>query len=436
MFKPRIGHLLAIALIAPAEYARSQGFIEDSKASVLMRNYYIDQDTRNQDSPSTQEWGQGFIFNYQSGFTEGPVGFGLDVLGLYALRLDDGGDADKSGISRKPGSTFPTENGHAVNDFGRVGVTGKIRISKTVAQIGTLQPKMPVLIYNDGRILPQTYNGVQITSRELERFTFIGGRLDSVQQRNSSDSDRMTISSSAKGSSNNFSYGGVDFNASKNTKLQYYYGKLEDFYQQHFFGLINDTSLPVGSLRTDLRYFRSVSDGANGNAAGRADGFVSGGYYGNGVTNGKVDSKLWSGMLTYSLKGHSFSAGYQEASGNSDFPRINSGDGQSLYLITNAQLNKFASSGERTWVGGYSYDFKEVGLDGLKFKAAYFSGDHIRAQGQDKKEFERNLRLDYVVPSGPLKGVGVTYMNAMLRGNDTADKDENRVVLSYTLALF
>ena len=436
MYKSWRGHMLVIALMAPTQYALSEGFIEDGKASVLMRNFYIDQDTRNQNSPSTQEWGQGFIFNYQSGFTQGPVGFGLDVLGLYGIRLDSGGDADKSGISRKPGSVFPTDDGHAVNDFGRVGLTGKIRISKTIAQVGTLQPRLPILIYNDGRLLPQTYDGVQITSKELDRFTFIGGRIDSVQQRNSSGSDRLAINSNAKQTSNNFSYGGVDFAANKDLKLQYYYAKLEDFYQQHFLGMTYDMSLPVGSLRTDLRYFRSVSDGANGSAAGRADGFVSGGFYGNGVTTGEVDSKLWSGMLTYSLKGHSFSAGYQQVSGDSDFPRINSGDGQTLYLITNAQLNKFASSGEQTWVTGYTYDFKEIGINGLKFKAMYFSGDHIHTQGTNNKEFERNLRVDYVVPTGPLKGVGVTWMNAMLRSNDTADKDENRLILSYTLPIF
>lgn len=436
MYKSWRGHMLVIALMAPMQYALSEGFIEDGKASVLMRNYYINQDTRHQSAPSTDEWGQGFIFNYQSGFTQGPVGFGLDVLGLYAQRLDDGGNADKSGISRKPGSSFPTDDGHAVNDFGRVGVTGKIRISKTIAQVGTLQPRLPILIYNDGRILPQTYDGAQITSKELDRFTFIGGRIDSVQQRNSSGSDRLAINSNAKQTSNNFSYGGVDFAATKDLKLQYYYAKLEDFYQQHFLGLTHNMALPVGSLTTDLRYFRSVSDGANGSAAGRADGFVSGGFYGNGVTTGEVDSKLWSGMLTYSLKGHSFSAGYQQVSGNSDFPHINSGDGQTLYLITNAQLNKFASSGEQTWVTAYTYDFKAIGVDGLKFKAAYFSGDHIHTQGTNNKEFERNLRVDYVVPSGPLKGVGVTWMNAMLRSNDTADKDENRLILSYTLPIF
>lgn len=428
--------MLAFMMLAPAQYAISDGFIEDGKSSVLMRNLYNNQDTRNQDSPSAKEWGQGFILNYQSGFTEGLVGFGLDVQGLYALRLDSGGDANKSDISRKPGSSFPLDDGHAPDGFGRVGVTGKIRLSKTVAQIGSLQPKLPILVYNDGRVLPQTFNGFQVTSNELDRLTFIGGRLDSVKERNSSGSDAMAINSNAKQTSNDFSYAGVDFQASKDLKLQYYHAKLEDFYQQNFLGLTHLMELRVGSLTTDLRYFRSSSDGSNSSAAGRADGYVSSGYYGDGITTGEVDSKLWSGMLTYSLKGHAIGAGYQEASGDSDFPHLNTGNGQSLYLITNAQLNKFASAGEKTWVASYAYDCKEIGVNGLKFKAAYFSGDNIRAQGGDHKEFERNLRIDYIQPTGPLKGVGVTWMNSMFRGNDTADKDENRLIFSYTLPIF
>ena len=36
------------------------------------------------------EWGQGFIGNFSSGFTQGTVGFGVDAFGLYALRLDGG----------------------------------------------------------------------------------------------------------------------------------------------------------------------------------------------------------------------------------------------------------------------------------------------------------------------------------------------------------
>ena len=81
--------ITAGTLGALAQQAVAAGFIEDSKASLTLRNFYINTDNRNGTaSPSKQEeWGQGFILNYQSGFTQGTVGFGVDALGLLGVRL-------------------------------------------------------------------------------------------------------------------------------------------------------------------------------------------------------------------------------------------------------------------------------------------------------------------------------------------------------------
>lgn len=80
----------AAALGAHVPLASAGGFIEDSKASLTLRNFYINSDNRNGTAePSKQEeWGQGFLLNYTSGFTEGTVGFGVDALGLLGVRLD------------------------------------------------------------------------------------------------------------------------------------------------------------------------------------------------------------------------------------------------------------------------------------------------------------------------------------------------------------
>lgn len=84
-------------------------FIGDSKASLTMRNFYFDQNTVNttNNNGEASEWGQGFILNYQSGFTEGTVGFGVDAVGMLGVRLDGGGRATKTGRDRTPGALFP-----------------------------------------------------------------------------------------------------------------------------------------------------------------------------------------------------------------------------------------------------------------------------------------------------------------------------------------
>ncbi|HEY0286055.1 MAG TPA: OprD family porin [Pseudomonas sp.] len=423
-----------------AHQANAAGFLEDSKANLDMRNFYFNQDTRNEEAASDREWGQGFILNYQSGFTQGPIGVGLDLLGLYGVRLDASGRVGKAGEDRTPGSVFPvSSNGEAVDDYAKLGATAKFRFSKTQLKVGNLMPKLPVVTYNDGRLLPQTFQGWQVDSKELDKFNFVGGRLTQVSDRNSSDMQGMSIAGAndpVKGKfSNQFYYGGVDYQATKQLQLQYYYGSLENFYQQHFLGLTHVWQLPQGQLKTDLRYFYSTSDGKNSSADGRGDGYVSAGYYGQGISKGEVDNRLWSSMLTYSISGHSLSIGYQKSSGDSDFPHINEGQGRSPYLLTNGQYLRFVNAGEDTAVATYAYDFAAVGVQGLKSSFTYMNGQHIQTAKQDNSEWEHDLRIDYVIPQGTFKGVGLTWRSAVARGNDVADKDENRLIVSYSIPL-
>ncbi|QKE64993.1 OprD family porin [Aquipseudomonas campi] len=432
---------LAVALGAIAQQAGAAGFIEDSKATIGLRNFYINQDTRNADANTQEEWGQGFQFNYISGYTEGTVGVGVDAIGLLGIKLDSGkGRHYNPDSSKYSGTVFPTdENGRAEDQFSSLGLTGKLRLSKTEARIGTLQPKLPVVTFNDGRLLPQTFDGGQITSNELDNLTLIGGQLEHAKGRSSSSSESLSIGGANNAQtgqfSNTFYYAGGDYKIGKNLLAQYYYGNLEDFYQQHFLGLTHNLALGSGALKSDLRYFKSDSDGENGSAAGRADGYVSTGYYGNGVTKGEVDNDTWSALFTYSLGGHALSAGYQQVSGDSNFPFLNQGDGATAYLITDRQIGKFLSAGERTWLAEYGYDFSKVGVPGLKATVTYLSGDNIDSVDGDKQEWERDFRLDYTLQDGALKGLGVSWRNASLRGNAAADQDENRLILSYSLPI-
>ena len=93
MLKTRIS-LVALAMIAATQaqandQADSKGFIEDSHANVLLRNAYINRDKKH-GTDDQIEWGQAFIANFSSGFTQGTVGFGVDAIGMLGLKLDSG----------------------------------------------------------------------------------------------------------------------------------------------------------------------------------------------------------------------------------------------------------------------------------------------------------------------------------------------------------
>ncbi|MDU4253310.1 OprD family porin [Pseudomonas sp.] len=442
---------LAIAAAGLAQSAVAGGFIEDSKANLTLRNFYINTDNRNGTAePSKQEeWGQGFLLNYTSGFTEGTVGFGVDALGLLGVRLDSGkGTHYNPNSTNYAGTVFPTDgDGRAVDDFAHLGATGKVKVSNTLLQYGTLLPKLPVVTYNDGRLLPQTFEGGQVTSNEFKDLTLLGGQLEHAKGRNSSNNEGLSIAGANNAQTgkfvNKFYYGGADYKLTKDLTLQYYYGNLQDFYKQHFLGLQHNWAIGPGVLKSDLRYFHSSDDGKNGHDSS----YYTSGYYGGNTLKGEVDNRAWSGLFTYIVSGHSFGAGYQQLSGNSDFPFINNGDGATAYLITDVQIGKFLHAGERTWQVRYAYDFAQAGLPGLTFQTLYLRGDNIDTAQGDKSEWERDISLAYVIPDGTFKGLGFTWKNAALRSGLPAasagnpgtptqrDQDENRLIVSYTIPL-
>ncbi|MFZ3284640.1 OprD family porin [Pseudomonas sp.] len=451
---------LAVAVGVMAQQAGAAGFIEDSKATLGLRNFYINTDNRDSAAGTAankragvqsknEEWGQGFDLRFISGYTQGTVGFGIDAIGLLGVRLDSGGGTNGATSTSYGGTVFPSKsNGEAVDNFSSLGLTAKAKISQTELKLGTLQPKNPVIVTNDGRLLPQTWQGGQITSGDIKDLTLVGGQIEAVKGRNSSNNEQLSIGGANAHTitgrdSNKFIYAGGDYKITKDLTAQYYYGNLEDFYKQHFLGLVHNWAIGPGVLKSDLRYFNSSDDGANGHdplyySSGNYDGVASG--------KGKVDNNLYSGLFLYTVAGHTFGGGYQVSNGSSDFPWLNQGDGSSNYTITDMQIQKFGRAGERTWQARYSYDFAKIGVPGLTAGLVYLRGDNIDTvsgtrpypeSGSGRSEWERDLTVGYVVPEGPLKNLGLMWKNAMWRNDipGQRDQDENRLIVSYSIPL-
>ncbi|MBF4555868.1 MAG: OprD family porin [Pseudomonadales bacterium] len=445
---------LAVAVGVVAQHAGAAGFIEDSKATLGLRNFYINTDNRDSAARTAagvqsknEEWGQGFDLRFISGYTQGTVGFGLDAIGLLGIKLDSGGGTNGATATSYGGTVFPSKsNGEAVDNFSSLGLTAKAKISQTELKLGTLQPKNPVIATNDGRLLPQTWQGGQLTSAEIKDLTLVGGQIEAVKGRNSSNNEQLSIGGANSPTisgrdSNKFIYAGGDYKITKDLTAQYYYGNLEDFYKQHFLGLVHNWAIGPGVLKSDFRYFNSSDDGANGNTPAY---YSSGNYTGSASGRGKVDNNLYSGLFLYTVAGHTFGGGYQVSNGSSDFPWLNQGDGSSNYTITDSQIQKFGRAGEKTWQARYSYDFAKVGLPGATAGIVYLRGDNIDTVGSNgaengsgRSEWERDLTLAYVVPEGPLKNLGLMWKNASWRNDipGQRDQDENRLIVSYSIPL-
>ncbi|WP_047302440.1 OprD family porin [Pseudomonas fluorescens] len=404
----------ALAGVAPLSQA---AFFEDSSATFETRNMYFNRDFREGTSAQQSkrdEWAQGFMLNLQSGYTEGTVGFGLDALGMLGVKLDSSPDRTATGL-------LPThDDGRAANEYSKLGLTGKVKISATELKIGSLIPELPILKPNDGRILPQTFEGGLLTSKEIKNLTFTGGRLDKAKDRDDSNYEDIRLNNknsrfAGTVAGKHFNFGGLDYKFTDKITGSYHFAQLDDVYNQHFFGLVASRPLGPGTFASDLRL--AISDDQ-----GQARG-------------GKIDNRSLNGLLSYALNGHKLSAGYQHMSGDSAFPYV---DGSDPYLVNFVQINDFAGAEERSWQARYDYDFAKLGVPGLSFMTRYISGDNIALKNGDTgKEWERNTEIKYVVQSGTFKDVAVRLRNATYRSNYSArDADEVRLLVSYAVALW
>lgn len=406
----------SIALPSVAQAA----FVEDSKATLELRNMYLNRDFRDQafntkatDPSYGETWAQGFIGKFESGYTEGTVGVGVDALALLGIKLD-------SGPGRTAGNMLPLEtNGDPVDEFSELGLTAKARISKSTLHLGTLQPTLPVVVYNNTRLLPSAFAGGLLTSQEVSGLTLHAGRLEQANLRDSSDYQDIGYRAGANFyASSHLDLMGGSYAFNPQLTASYYYGELEDIYKQHFAGLMHKLPLGEGlSLTSDLRYF-----GTNDHGDKKA---------------GKFDNDMYQGMFTLGVGAHKFGLGYQSLSGDNVFPFVDGGDPYSQNLSTFWTFNR---QEEDVWQARYDYDFASLGIPGLTFMTRYVSGSNIENATKtydDGKEWERDTDLVYTLQSGTLKGLrfhlrNVTYRTESKVGRDV---DENRVIVSYTLPL-
>ena len=408
-----IASALALAGIAPVSQA---AFFEDSSATFETRNMYFNRDFR--DGTSSQqskrdEWAQGFMLNFESGYTEGTVGFGLDALGMVGIKLDSSEDRTGTGL-------LPThDDGKAADEYSKLGLTGKVKISKTELKVGSLIPELPTLQPNDGRILPQTFEGGLLTSNEISNLTVTAGRLEKAKDRNDTNWEDIALNNKngrfgGTFAADNYDLAGLDYKFTDRITGSYHVAQLDDIYRQHFVGMVATQPWGPGTFGADLRLAISDDQGQ--------------------ARAGKIDNTTANGMLSYALDGHKLSGAYQHVSGDSAFPYV---DGADPYLVNFVQINDFAGADEHSWQLRYDYNFASLGIPGLTFMTRYLSGDNVsRADGSEGKEWERNTEFKYVVQTGPLKNVAVRLRNATFRSNFARDADEVRLLVSYSVALW
>ena len=419
MLKTVLRALSACTWVLSIGPALASGFVDDSHADLVMRNYYFDRNYVNATpQAAAREWAQGFILNLRSGYTEGPVGFGLDAQGLLGVRLDS--SRARTGTGLLPYNATTRE---PADEYSELGLTAKARFSKSELQLGTISTFLPIAFASPTRLLPQTFRGAYLKSQDIDQLTLHVGWLDRINLRDSTDYQKMSVGSpngrfNGAAESNRFMFIGGDYAWSAQLTLKYYHAELAQLYRKDFYGFVDNRKLGPGSLKSDFRLFITGEDGA--------------------AKAGTVDNRNAALMLTYSLGAHKFGAGYMHLTGKTGMPYL---FGTEPLVITEGTLSsEFLNPKERSWQVRYDYNFAGMGAPGLNGMLRYVSGDNIelaRFGGSNLSESEKDIEVWYVLQSGPLKDLSLRLRNAWYRNDFTAqashrDDNELRLNIDYT----
>lgn len=404
---------IAVATAALPAQAEDSGFVEGAKVNLNLRNFYINRNFTNPAYPQSkaEEWTQSFIFDAKSGFTQGPVGFGADMLGLLSVKLDGG--KGTGGTQLLPIGS----DGRPVDDFGRLAVAGKMKVSKTEVKVGEWMPILPILRADDGRSLPQTFQGGQLTSSEISGLTIYGGQFRQNSPRNDASMEDMFMNGkSAAFTSDRFNFGGGEYTFNdKRTQVGAWYAELSDLYQQQYYNL--NHSQPIGDwvLGANLGYFIGKENGS--------------------ALAGDLDNKTGFAMLSAKYGGNTFYVGLQKLTGDDQWMRVNGTSGGTL--ANDSYNSSYDNAQEKSWQVRHDYNFVALGVPGLTMMNRYISGDNVHTGTiTDGTEWGRESELAYTIQSGPLKSFNVKWRNASIRKSfSTNEFDENRVIINYPISL-
>jgi hypothetical protein len=408
----RIALALSIVGTLPLK-AIAAGLIDDASATLNLRNFYINRNFSNPASPQgkAEEWTQSFILDARSGFTQGAVGFGMDALGLYSIKLDGGKGSGGTQL-------LPIDHdGRPADDFGRLALAGKMKISKTELKVGEWMPVLPILRSDDGRSLPQTFEGGQITSREIEGLTLYGGQFRQNSPRNDASQQDMFMLSKTAFVSDRFNFVGGEYSFNdKRTMVGVWSAELKDIYQQQYLQVVHSQPLGDWTLGANLGYFQGRENGS--------------------ARAGELDNRTMSALLSARYGGNTFYVGLQKLTGDDPWMRVNGTAG--ISLANDSFNNTYDNAREQSWQLRHDYNFVALGIPGLVLMNRYVSGDNVHiGTVTDGKEWGRETELAYTVQSGSLKNLNVRLRNASIRRDYSSNEfDDNRVIVNYPFSLF
>ncbi|TXR41484.1 OprD family porin [Ectopseudomonas mendocina] len=403
-----------------ASQSESNGFIEDSSFNIFNRALYHNRDYKNGADTTTdgasakrngysEEFGLGIRLMYESGFTQGTVGVGVDAHSLSSIKLDTG--KGRAGI----GQFSKNGEGEAEDTQSEVGGAVKFRISDTVLKYGNQIVASPVFSTDDARILPEVATGTLLTSNEIEGLELTAGRFTAISRQTGTGRDGRALTEA--------NIVGASYSFTDNFSGAIHASDVEDHFKKKYINL--NYNLPLAenqALNFDLNAYKTDDDGRK--------------------LSGDVDNKIWSLAAAYSLGAHTFTIAHQRSSGDTAYNYGIDGGG-TIWLANSVQYSDFDRKDERSWQVRYDVNMAEYGIPGLSFMARYITGDNIDygPGTEEGEENEFNFETKYVIQEGAAKDLSFRLRSAIYRANSVqnanygSDNNDFRVIIEYPLSV-
>ncbi|QQX56511.1 OprD family porin [Pseudomonas chlororaphis] len=406
------------------------GFLEGANLEVLSRNFYLNNDYR---SPTPagksykQEWAQGFIASFESGFTPGTIGVGVDAHGFLGLKLDGGKGHSGTGL-------LPLDHdGRSEDRYSSAGGALKFKASRTTLALGEMTVATPVFDTADKRLQPEYASGLLLSSRELEGLDLQAGHFNAFKNQDASTAKGDFSGYGATTRHASIDFIGADLFAGQALGGALYASELSDTWRQYYANL----HASLGQLFLDGNLYRTRDQGQ--------------------AAAGAIDTTAYSLSGKYRIDAQAFTLAYQKIHGDTPFDFVG---GDSIYLANSIKYADFNGPGERSWQARYDLDLGALGIPGLSFMARYVSGRGIDGshapqggaynpfdsasgtyspqQGRGGRHWERDLDLHYIVQSGPAKDLSLQLSHVSHRANAAQagdDIDRLYIVIQYPLKL-
>ncbi len=264
--------------------AEATGFLEGQSISGSTRNWYANEQlkrggkfTYRKDGVATPtdrriNWVQGTIVKYNSGFTEGTVGFSTEVAAYNAIALERDRENLASNNGGAPGTrpgagnnrTLTREGGEAQGQWSKVGLANvKARISNTTLTAGRMNFSSPQVDVIGNRPLPSSFEGIAIHSEELNNLSFDLASFDRVSPRTEESLSKFRSEYGAiDAEADHVHTGGISYQPFASLTTSLWGTQAEDLWNQYYFGathVLGDSS--VLALTTGLNYYKTVDEG-------------------------------------------------------------------------------------------------------------------------------------------------------------------------------